>query len=80
MEKPPYSVLALVQTYKKNQIPCERAIKTEIHKTSIYTMFMSVLTHFSLMFHSYTPWKRKKIKGFLTFPGGIEMEHWAFTR
>ena len=69
MEKPPYSVLALVQTYKKNQIPCERAIKTEIHKTSIYTMFMSVLTHFSLMFHSYTPENVRKSKVFWRFQG-----------
>ena len=28
------------------------------------------------MFHFYTPWKRQKTKGFLTFSGGIEMEHW----
>ena len=28
------------------------------------------------MFHFYTPGKRIKTKGFLTFSGGIEMEHW----
>ena len=28
------------------------------------------------MFHFYSPWKRQKTKGFLTFSGGIEMEHW----
>ena len=27
------------------------------------------------MFFLYTPWKRHKTKGFLTFSGGIEMEH-----
>ena len=28
------------------------------------------------VFHFYTPWKRQKTSGFLTFSGGIEMEHW----
>ena len=28
------------------------------------------------MSHFYTPWKRQKTKGFLTFSGGIEMRHW----
>ena len=31
------------------------------------------LTHFSQIFHFYNPWK----SGFLTFLGGIEMEHWT---
>ena len=35
------------------------------------------LTHFNPMFHFYTPWKRQKIFGFLTFSGGIELKHWA---
>ena len=34
-------------------------------------------THFNPMFHFYTPWKRQKAKGFLTFSRGIEMEDWA---
>ena len=29
------------------------------------------------MSHFYTPWKRQKTKGFLTFSGGIEMEYWV---
>ena len=29
------------------------------------------------MLHFCNPWKRQKTKGFLTFSGGIEMEHWA---
>ena len=29
------------------------------------------------MFHFYNPGKRQKTFGFLTFSGGIEMEHWA---
>ena len=32
---------------------------------------------FSLMFHFYTPWKRQKTFGFLTFSEGIEMWHWT---
>ena len=32
-------------------------------------------THVSLMFCFYTPWKSQKSFGFLTFPGGIGVEH-----
>ena len=32
-----------------------------------------ILTHFSPISHFYTPWKRQKTYGFLTFSGGIEM-------
>ena len=28
------------------------------------------------MLHFYILWKRQKTFGFLTFSGGIEMEHW----
>ena len=28
------------------------------------------------MFYFYTPWKRQKTSDFLTFSGGIEIEHW----
>ena len=35
------------------------------------------LTHFSPMSHFYTPWKRQKTYGFLTFSGGMEMWHWT---
>ena len=35
------------------------------------------LTHFSPVSHFYTPWKRQKTFGFLTFSGGIEMWHWT---
>ena len=34
------------------------------------------LTHFRPVFPFYTPWKRQKTFGFLTFSGGIEREHW----
>ena len=35
------------------------------------------LTHLSPMFNFCTPWKRQKTKVFLTFSGGLEMEHWS---
>ena len=45
-------------------------INTLIHQLEI------VLTHFKSMFNFYTSWKRQEAKGFLTFSGGIKMEHW----
>ena len=57
-------------------------ISVEMEKTvETYTS----LTHFSSIFHFYTPWKRQKTKDFMTFffggggrwVGGIEMEVWA---
>ena len=35
------------------------------------------LTHFSSIFHFYTPWQHQKIKDFQTFSRGTEMEHLA---
>ena len=35
-----------------------------------------LLTHFSSVFNFYNPRKRQKIKGFLKFSRGIEMDHW----
>ena len=35
--------------------------------------FLFSLTDFSLMSHLYTPWKRQKTNGFLTFSEVIEM-------
>ena len=37
--------------------------------------FVPNLTHFSPVFHFYTPWKRHKTFGFLMSSGDIEMEH-----
>ena len=39
----------------------------------------NLLAHFSPMFDFYTPWKRQKTQGFLTFSDGIEMENWGKT-
>ena len=35
------------------------------------------LTHFSPVSHFYTPWKRQRTFGFLTFSGGTKMENWS---
>ena len=35
------------------------------------------LINFSPVSHFYTPWKRQKTFGFLTFSGGIEMWQWT---
>ena len=36
--------------------------------SNIFAHYFSViLTYFSSMFHFYTPWKRQKAKGFMTF-------------
>ena len=40
-------------------------------------VYLRLLTQFSPIFHFYTPWKRQKTKGFLTFSGVIEIEYWA---
>ena len=32
------------------------------------------------MIHFYTPWKRQKTSDFLTFSGGVKIEHWAKMR
>ena len=40
-------------------------------------IFELKLTHFTQCSISKPIWKRHKTKGFLTFSGGIEMEHWA---
>ena len=50
---------------------------TLLKKNALDTLNLMSLTHFSPMFHSYTPWKRQKNFGFLTISGGQEMEHWA---
>ena len=50
-------------------LPCSRIFRWLFEKRD------TLLTHFSLMSHFYTPWKRQKTIGFLLFSGGIEMWH-----
>ena len=38
--------------------------------------FSLFLIHYSPMSHFYTPWKRQKTHGFLTFSRGIEIDIW----
>ena len=48
---------------------------------SMYNLLMEQgitgLNHFNPVTHFYTPWKRHKTYGFLTFLGGIEMWYWT---
>ena len=48
-----------------------------INSVNIVNQVKAYLTHFSPMFHFHTSWKRQKSFNFLTFSGGVEMEHWA---
>ena len=48
-----------------------------ILKTNYGSRLVRTLTHFSPISQFYTPWKRQKTFGFLTFSGGIEMWHWT---
>ena len=41
------------------------------------SLIVHLLNHFSLMSHFYTPSKRQNTFVFLTFSGGIQMEHWV---
>ena len=60
-------------------------IKLDENSWKIYFQLQSLpsaekfipLTHFSPMSHFYTPRKRQKTIGFLTFSGGIEKLHWT---
>ena len=48
------------------------------YKLKFYVKLINFnLTHFIPIFHLYTPWKRPKTFGFLTFSGGIEMRNWV---
>ena len=42
----------------------------------VWFLGMLEVTNFMPIFYFYIPWKCQKIKGFLTFSGGIEMKHW----
>ena len=43
----------------------------------VNVLILNTLTHFSPMPYFYSPRKRQKAIGFLTFSGGIEMRHWT---
>ena len=69
------NVLIDVETeFWEQAIPC--FVET-FYKFGDLRFFHLLLTHFSLVSHFYTPWKRQKTKAFLTFSGGIEMWHWT---
>ena len=47
-----------------------------MYHSSHLSKWNSALTYFIPMFHFYATWKHET-KGFLTFSGGTEMEHWG---
>ena len=46
-------------------------------KLVVAEAYVTWLNNFTPVSHFYTPWKRQKNYGFLTFSGGIEMWHWT---
>ena len=67
------SVLIFLQILLISMI--QKIICNSFNAFSKFLMFS--LTHFSSVSHFYTPWKRQKTFGFLTFSGGMEMWHWT---
>ena len=55
------------------QKPCWCSIETP----DGHAKFVPNLAHFNPVVHVYSPLKCQEIFGFLTFLGGIEMEHWV---
>ena len=53
---------------KKTVHSCFQALSIKVGNESLLWNSM-LLTHFKPMIPFYTPWKRQKIKGFLTFSG-----------
>ena len=68
------------QELKEKALTVKKELPEICRERSLY--FIDNLTHFSPVSHFYTPWKRQKTFGFLTFSeglaflGGIEMWHW----
>ena len=54
-----------------------RQIYRRLVSNKVIVLKPESLTHFSPMSHFYTPWKRRKTYGFLTFSGSIEMWNWT---
>ena len=90
----PYKVSSW-NTFEKYQLPKSSNIylqQTQLRHRSLF-LFLRLkmislrrsitvywLTLSSSMFHFYTPWKRQKTFGFLTFSGAIKIENWVKNR
>ena len=47
------------------------------HLTGFYMIeTLTLIYHFTTVFHLSTPWKRQKSSGILKFSGDMEMAHW----
>ena len=53
------------------------ALNMSLHYGDLQAIITTSITHFSQMFHFYTPWKHQKYFDYLRSSGGIKMEHWA---
>ena len=48
----------------------------DVTNSQLFIQSKLLINHFRSMFYFYTPWKRQKIWGFLTFSRGIEIGHY----
>ena len=64
-------------TVLKKRSPWWKDINISFHITQSQWVVQHILIYFSPVSHFYTPLKRQKTKGLLTFSGGIEMWHWT---
>ena len=71
-----FFLVQMVPNRAKDHI-CPQRLFQKSTKSIVCLPAKSSLTHFSLVSHFYTPWKRQKTKGFLTLSGDIEMWHWT---
>ena len=60
-----------------NFFSCSNFLSFEKWVPKLFKLSFVGLTLFKRIPHFYTPLKRQKIKGFLTFSGGIEIDHWC---
>ena len=74
-EKPIKNLLGWMQWSQSALVPKDNKWLPGVLFTSFSQILYLALGHCS-MFHCYTPWKRKKARGFLTFSRGKEREHW----
>ena len=57
---------------------CLKCFNYDLCQVRCWIRSCDILTHFTLMFHFYSPWKRQKIRGFLTLSGGYRNGIWKW--
>ena len=58
---------------KRTELKCIRFLPKKLRKVKLTPHTKP----FPPMFYFCTPWARQKTRGFLTFSGDLEMEHWC---